>query len=236
MTDPRPVLLLGSAPSAVVCQEWSKDEFSAIVAINNAWRIRSDWDFNIFPDDFPQERRPDTLQQGQSLVTSDIYVPSNNRFGGVFYAGGTMVFSAGYWVLDALKPAGVVVVGCDMVYPASGKTHFYGTGTADPLRKDPSLRSLEAKSARLMYKAAQQGCVLLRAPQNESRLGFPVWNGALPAAPPQADHEHAARAEALEKQAGYFVPSGRYWDQIERFSNDDIDAIDTQWRATYPAP
>ena len=234
MTDPRPVLLLGSAPSAVVCQEWSKDEFSAIVAINNAWRIRPDWDYNIFPDDFPEDRHPDAVQEGQSIVTSEAYVPANNQFSGIVYAGGTMVFSAGYWVLAALRPAAIVVVGCDMVYPKSGKTHFYGTGTADPLRQDPSLRNLEAKSARLMYHAASQGCLCFRAPEGESRLVFPLWTGAITTAAPQPDHAQAEAAQALEAEAGYVVPSGRYWDVQAQFSLPKIDAIDTHWQATYP--
>ena len=42
------VLILGSAPNAILAGNWSMDPFSAIVAINNAWKIRSDWTHNIF--------------------------------------------------------------------------------------------------------------------------------------------------------------------------------------------
>jgi len=69
-----------------------------------------------------------------------------------------MAFTAGYWALHALRPEVMGFIGCDMVYPKTGATHFYGTGTADPLRDDVTLQDLGAKSARLMVMAAAQGC------------------------------------------------------------------------------
>jgi hypothetical protein len=50
-----------------------------------------------------------------------------------------MAFTTGYWALHALKPSVLAFVGCDMVYAASGNTHFYGSGEPDPLRDDLSL-------------------------------------------------------------------------------------------------
>ena len=68
--------------------------------------------------------------------------------------------------------------GCDMVYAATGKTHFYGTGTADPLRPDVTLQSLEGKAARLQLLAAEQGCAcvnLFVAGQPAGLFRGPRW-------------------------------------------------------------
>ena len=130
------VLILGSAPSAVEGKHWPKACFSSIVAINNAWRIRRDWDYLIVPDDFPKAHLPEHCDPEQKIVLSSDYVPANNAYGGVVYAGGTMAFSVGYWALATLRPRVLAFWGCDMVYPRQGPTHFYGAGTADPLRKD----------------------------------------------------------------------------------------------------
>ncbi len=75
-----------------------------------------------------------------------------------------------------------------MHYPATGPTHFYGQGTPDPLRRDITLRSLEAKSARLMVLAARQGCAMVNLSTGPSRLVFPRANrdGGGPPAPPAA--------------------------------------------------
>ncbi|SDI53464.1 hypothetical protein [Aliiruegeria lutimaris] len=231
------VLIMGSGPGALVTRDWAAHPFDAVVAINNAWQIRPDWTHHIHPEDFPPERGPETRRPGQETVLYREYVPSNNRFGGVFYAGGTMAFTAGYWALDCLRPRVLAFVGCDMVYPATGKTHFYGSGTADPLRADPTLRSLEAKAARLWFKAAGQGCACVNLSQDESRLVFPrttlseLGQVDLPAFPEAAP----ATAERLEREADYNVPSGRYWEQAERFDPDRIDAIDGAWRDAYDA-
>ncbi len=233
MNKTKPVLVLGSAPNVVACQNIPKSHFSSIVAINNAWQVREDWDYHIAPDDFPSDRMPKNLRDGQTLIRSDAYVPANNAYGGVIYAGGTMAFSAGYWVLYALRPSAIVFWGCDMVYPARGKGHFYGTGTADPLRKDVTLRSLEAKSARLMQHAAMQGCACLRAPGGESRLVFPsvdvhrlTSRTILPALPNPAAFQRALQQEA---ELGYFVRSGRYWEGDVQYSEEALDAVDQMW-------
>ncbi len=62
---------------------------------------------------------------------------------------------------------------CDMIYP-EGRTHFYGQGSADPLRDDISLRKLEAKSARLFCWGLERGKFLVNCSNlKESRLVFP---------------------------------------------------------------
>ena len=60
--------------------------------------------------------------------------------------------------------------GCDMIYPEHGKTHFYGRGSADPLRDDVSLQSLEAKATRLLIHAAKQGCSMVNLSKGKTRL------------------------------------------------------------------
>lgn len=231
------VLILGSAPNAAVARDWPHEFFDAIVVINNAWRIRDDWTHLIHPEDFPAERQPLTLSRGQKIVTYRDYVPAQNRYGGFVYAGGTMAFTAGYWALAALKPKQICYFGCDMVYPKSGNTHFYGTGTADPLRNDPTLSNLLAKACRLEYFASDQGCTLLNLSPHRSVL--PYAHASLDMldtvrfTPRFADHRNTDRALWLEATAGYFVQSGRYWEAEDRFSPRVIAEIDHHWCAAY---
>ncbi len=231
---PEYVLILGSGPGAVTARDWAAHPFGAIVAINNAWAVRPDWTYHIHPEDFPAERGPDRLAQTQAEVTWRDYVPAMNAHGSVVHVGGTMAFTAGYWALEALRPRVLAFLGCDMVYPASGPTHFYGTGTADPLRPDPTLRSLEAKAARLMLRAARRGAACVNLSGGESRLVFPRSGlaGLAACAPPSPlPEQEIAHAEELERAAGYFVEDGRYWHQQEAFDLDRIDEIDAAWRA-----
>ena len=150
------ILVLGSGPNALEAREWVQGNFNKIVAINNAWAIRNDWDDLIHPYDFPAERLPNTIKGSQRFITQQEFVPVQNNYGGFLYAGGTMAFTAGYWALGHYKPSHIAFLGCDMHYPANEKTHFYGKGAPDPLRKDISLRSLEAKANRLYVHATQQ--------------------------------------------------------------------------------
>lgn len=224
------ILILGSGPSVVAARDWPRAPFDRIVAINNAWQVRNDWDDLIHPSDFPAARMPPLLAASQRIVTADDYVPVQNDFGGFVYAGGTMAFTAGYWALGALKPTVMAFLGCDMVYPASGSTHFYGAGTADPLRRDVTLRSLVAKSARLQIMAAKAGCVCVNLSHDDSRLVFPrATPQALPTAPFPFDTARVAAAEAEEARLGYYVPSGKYWKEEDRFDPVAIDALDAMW-------
>lgn len=235
-TPPRIVLILGSAPDAVQCRVWPKTDGLQIVAINNAWRLRSDWDFFIAPDDFPTDRLPASWAQHQKVITSHDYVPANNDFGGVFYAGGTMAFTAGYWALAALKPQVMAFLGCDMVYSNAGKTHFYGNGRPDPLRRDPSLRNLEAKSARLLVHAQHLGCACVRLSSGASRLVFPsVRFEDLPdraLAGTAALNPLFDQAKEREARLQYFSPSGLYWENTVPYDIKEIDALDQLWLAT----
>jgi hypothetical protein len=224
------VLMLGSAPMVAEAADWPRVGFDRVVAINNAWRVRPDWDFAIYPWDFPKERHPPAGPQ-QTPVTEADFVPAQNAFGGFVYAGATMAFTAGYWALHALQPAVIAAFGCDMHYAAAGKTHFYGTGAPDPLRKDITLRSLEAKSARLMVLAAMQGCAMVNLSTGPSRLVFPRVTQAMAAKarPLGFCAESAAQALRREAELGYLVPSGRYWEDADRFDPAELDRLDALW-------
>ena len=224
------LLMLGSAPMALAARDWPRAPFDRILVLNNAHLIRPDWDDMIHPWDFPEHRRP-TPGPGQRLITQDHFVPAQNAYGGFVYAGGTMAFTAAYWALDALRPACIAAFGCDMHYPAAGPTHFYGQGTPDPLRADITLRSLEAKSARLMILAAMQGCAMVNLSTGPSRLIFP--RATATALPPPAPFDQALAHEALQREhdLDYLVPSGRYWEQADRFDPAQIDALDALWLA-----
>jgi len=225
----RVVLILGSGPNAVDCIGWNRTAFSTLVAINNAWRVRPDWDVLIHPEDFPAHRSPPSIGPAQRVVGAADYVPAQNRLGGFVYAGGTMAFTAGYWALDALKPDVLAFLGCDMVYAPAGNTHFYGTGTADPLRADITLQNLEAKSARLMLMAARSGCACVNLSEAaESRLVFPrARPGQTPG--PLPLRSGAERAAAREAELGYLAPSGRYWEDFDRFDPAELAALDALW-------
>lgn len=231
------VLILGSGPNVVASREWPRECFDRIVAINNAWAVRPDWDDLIHPDDFPVGRMPTDLEPLQQIIRAAEYVPLQNTFGGFVYAGGTMAFTASYWALAALKPKVIAVMGCDMVYDDTQKTHFYGNGTADPLRDDVTLRSLEAKSARLMALAARQGCAMVNLSKDPSRLVFPRARPEtlFDLKPCACEDSVVTEAVNQETELGYYVASGKYWKEEARFDVNAIDALDALWLKAVPA-
>ena len=242
---PRIVLILGSGPDVLRARAFRRGVFTSIVAINNAWAVRDDWDYLIHPDDFPADRRPPSHDpKRQTIITSDNYVPVQNRFGGFVYAGATMAFTAGYWALGELQPDILAFLGCDMNYDAkSAKTHFYGKGTADPLRNDVTLQSLEAKSARLMLLAAMENCRCVNlSEQTASRQVFPQigvrelsnqtpreHSSALKSDLDYYDFQAISAAKQREGKLGYFVPSGRYWQEAKKFDAAALRGIDDMW-------
>lgn len=229
------VLILGSGPNSIAARRFAPDIFDARVAINNAWRVRPDWTHLIYPEDFPKDRQPQGCAPDQTFVTAQDYVPAQNALGGFVYAGGTMAFTAGYWALHALRPRVLAFVGCDMVYAPSGNTHFYGTGTADPLRDDITLQDLSAKSARLEITAARLGCQCVNLSRDESRLTFPraSVNGlaTLATIPVKAPAE--TEADRREAELGYMVESGRYWQESQGIIAQDLSEIDALWTKAY---
>lgn len=225
------VTILGSGPNVIRSQDWDKPALGHVLAINNAWRVRPDWDALIHPEDFPTDRRPDNIGAGQTVVTATDYIPANNAYGGVVYAGGTMAFTAAYWAMWRHRPRVLAVMGCDMVYPVAVNTHFYGTGTADPLRPDMTLQSLEAKSARILLLAARQGCAVVNLSTDQSRLFFPRAKvDRLALVQPVCVDEGAVRAVLQAEQTlGARVPSGRYWAEGQGIDPAALARIDAMW-------
>lgn len=229
--------MLGSGPNVVQVADWPRAPFDRIVAINNAWAVRDDWDDLVYPEDFDRARLPAQTTPAQRLIEADAFVPAQNHYGGFVLSGGTMAFTAAYWALRDLSPRVLAFLGCDMVYPSDKPTHFYGTGTPDPLRDDLSLRDLEAKSARLAMIAAAQGCACVNLSQSdESRLVFPrstvqevVKAQTMRRFDTPAYDALRRREEALD----YGTPTGRYWEEADRFDTDVLAALDHDWRRLF---
>ena len=241
---PKIVLIVGSAPDATRISSWDLSHFASCVVINNAWRLTRHWDYLIFPEDFPVSNFPSyPIQVEKQLITACEFVPEQNKFGGFIYAGGTMAFTAGYWALGSLKPDVIAYLGCDMVYTQEeGKSsHFYGNGSADPLRQDITLQSLEAKSVRLMIHAQLQNCAIVNLSKlPHSRLLFPRASTSqiiskafikevLEKHINEIDPEKIKIAFQAEKKLSYMVSSGRYWESIDEFDKDKLKQIDSYW-------
>ena len=241
------VLILGSAPDAVRVRDFDLGQFSSIVALNNAWRLREDWTHIVYPEDFAEDRRP-TNVAGKNVVEYDQFVPANNQFGGIVYAGGTMAFTGAYWALAALKPDLLAILGCDMVYDGDPKaSHFYGEGEPDPLRDDPTLQSLEAKSERLRWMAFGRNCCCVNlSDKPKSRLTLDRLDAAQLKSPLEevrnaglmklnaiADSMAANQAMTEEKKANCFVESGDYWNSPVKIDPLQLAKIDTLWMQVF---
>ena len=227
------VLIIGSGPNAVKAAEL-ETAFDAIVVINNAWRVRPDWSHLIYPYDFPKERWPQEITCSQTVITEKEFVPIQNQYGGFIYAGATMAFTAGYWVLGALRPSHISFIGCDMHYPKTGKTHFYGKGTADPLRDDISLMSLKAKSNRFLSLAYEQDCLVGNLSDGPSKLTFPRLSSAsLWPDIPCRRADLISQALKQEQDLGYFDRSGRYWENLDKYDCKEIKKIDNIWEQAF---
>lgn len=232
------VLILGSGPNVRVSQAWSRSWFDSIVVMNNAWRVRPDWDALVYPEDFPSDRMPMSIDDGKQLVDAGEFVPAQNAYGGFVFAGATMAYTTAYWALAALRPKVIAFMGCDMVYPKQGDTHFYGTGAADPLRDDVTLRDLGAKSARLAVLAGMQGCACVNLSDDPSALLFEratAENLRGGVAPRAFRADAVARLRAQETALGYDTPTGRYDITGGSFDIAALDRLDAAWRALFDA-
>ena len=179
---------------------------------------------------------PPKMDAAQILIGATDFVPAQNKFGGFVHAGATMAFTTAYWALASLRPKVMAFMGCDMVYPTAAPTHFYGTGSADPLRDDITLADLGAKSARLALIAAQHDCVCVNLSKDPSALLFPrAEPDALRKRVASLDLDRA-RYKALRDQEdalGYETPTGRYaqfQDTVDRIAMADLDL---RWRALF---
>jgi len=170
------VVIVGSAPSAPRLDEQLGHD-TIVVALNNAHRAVSRVDFCLYSDDLPAADKPARCAViGRS---SPHYGPAQRRFGGVLHGGGTMAFNAAYWVLANFPFAQLSFFACDMVYEGE-RSHFYGKGQPDPLRRDVTLQNLEAKSLRLFWMGLEQQVLVLNASaEARSRLRMPRLGSGL---------------------------------------------------------
>ena len=225
------ILIIGSAPDALEAKSFNREKFQGLVAINNAWNVRNDWDYCIYPDDFPENRRPNE-NRDRKLIGSEQYVPIQNKFGGFVYSGGTMAFTAGYWALGHFNPKAIAYIGCDMIYDGED-THFYGRGAPDPLREDPTLKNLKAKSARLEAIAASQNCSIFNL-SKKPRSNLVFRRNSLEKIPDDytprdVNCDLLKVALQQEKRLGYYVEDGKYWKHLAKFDQEKIDALDKIW-------
>ena len=145
-----------------------------------------------------------------------------------------MAFTAGYWALYKFKPRVIYYKGCDMVYRGK-KTHFYGKGTADPLRKDKTLKNLLAKSARLEAIALLNNCKIFNLSNlSGSNLTFKKIN--INNLENQTNIEYKKFNEnkidlalRMEKETGYYIQNGKYWKRMNEFDEKKIKEIDDLW-------
>jgi hypothetical protein len=245
--QPTLALIIGSAPDALVAQNYDLSAFSHRVAINNSWQITPDWDYLVYPEDLLPERLPPSpLKDHQELIDAAKFVPEQNKLGGFVYAGGTMAFTAAYWTLGALRPDLIAFLGCDMIYTATNgeSNHFYGHGTSDPLRADITLQSLEAKSLRFLSMANSLNCAVVNLSKlPQSRLVFPraeleemskpeVCKVLLDRQKNKLNMSRIEFALSAEKDLGYMVPSGRYWEHLEGLDESKLRQIDDLWLQT----
>ena len=77
------VLIVGSAPDAARIQSIDCSTITYKVAINNAWRLRKDWDYVIYPEDFPKEKQPTSFDKDK-LISAKQYVPKQNSLVDLF--------------------------------------------------------------------------------------------------------------------------------------------------------
>ncbi len=242
--QPRTALIIGSAPDAVLAKDWNLSTFTYRVAINNSWQITPEWNFLVYPEDLLPERLPaPPLRAKQKLIDAAHFVPEQNKLGGFVYAGGTMAFTSAYWTLSALQPDLIAFLGCDMIYGASEgeSNHFYGHGTSDPLRADITLQSLEAKSVRFMAMAHSLNCAVVNLSElPQSRLLFPracltdlskpeTSRALLDRQSRLLNAASIKKAFDAEKDLGYLVASGRYWEHLEGLDAVKLSQIDSLW-------
>ena len=234
-------LIVGSAPDAERLSS-ARIPVKTLIAVNNAWRIRPDFLYSVYPSDFPVKRRaPSSIRH----ISNPEYMRSIDDAGGITLCGATMAIATGYWAIDFLRPTVLGFAACNMVYQ-SGRTHFYGNGSADPLREDVTLRSLEAKVCRLFLFALSRGTLCVNTmPVEGSRLILPtLLLDELPTSRLNLWRLHRkvmrspsckellnfyVEQRAYEQRAPFSVLAHEYW--IGKTDEDIafIDAVDAKW-------
>jgi hypothetical protein len=215
----------------------SRRETDVLIALNNAWRVRDDFDVVLFANDFPSRQLP-RRYVGELLSTANIEPAVAKAFGPLMFRGSTMAFNGIYYALS-LAPAAVFAIGCDMDYRVvQGRTHFYGIGGVDPLRYNISLRSLQAKSSRALCLAAQSHVPLVRVCDEIAghlalpSVSFADFESGCDAPPVSLFADQCARALEAEKNAPFDATIKKYW----KYNDDEaarryVDTVDSLWQA-----
>lgn len=171
-----------------------------------------------------------------------------NACGGLLYCGASMSFAAGYWAIQNLPFSQISFFASDMIYSGE-KTHFYGKGQPDPLRRHISLQDLTASTLRLLYFGLCNGCLIVNASaEPETRLAFPrVLDGrtmsinimALVAdeltSVLETMHGPAAAALALEASSPFDPLSADYIPLMrDELAWSHIASVNAYWRQLEP--
>lgn len=170
-------LIVGSAPDASVITDAHVPKSIALIAVNNAWRLRSDFLIHISPNDFPDANKPPPDYK-LHRVQNGGYIAGLRRAGGVLFCGATMSFCSGYYALSARPERIIGFLGCNMVYEGTN-THFYGKGEPDPIKVQAatyaSIKDLKAKAARLfLYGLLQDTLILNLLPHPNGQMSIPT--------------------------------------------------------------
>lgn len=166
--------IVGSGRTARLVNDYfSKDREAIVWALNNAWTAVNDYDKIFYSDDFPAQRKPPAHVLSRMGLSGPIYYPKIQYFNGILLCGATIALAAGYTAISMMPFSQISFFACDMNY-GEGQTHFYGVGSPDPLRRDPSLQNIRAKFLRLFYFGLKQRCLIINAsPELETLLSLP---------------------------------------------------------------
>jgi hypothetical protein len=180
MVDERHSLLIGSGPGIDAWwpahRRYFLDNSYRIHPINNAVSVvgadttvwYKSWDYTGFiPDEIP----PTFPDPSEQWLMRPLWHPPPPGLSG--YVPCVMFHAALYHMLnEAIRDAvsaSVVVIGCDLIYDGK-QTHFYGTGTPDPLRFGGAWLDTELARLTAVYPSAYS--TLRNASTTESRLPF----------------------------------------------------------------
>ncbi len=125
--DSKSAIIVGSSPLASQLANCNLECFYKI-AVNHAWHIRDDFDYLVYPDDFPDREKPQKEDCFSGIQISNIdYMKAIDKAGGIIFAGATMAFATGYWAVSNINSRLIGYYASDMVYDQKdGQTHFYG--------------------------------------------------------------------------------------------------------------
>jgi hypothetical protein len=174
------VLVLGSGTDAL--EWWASHRLQIarstwhVVAINNAWRVvgpseTGTWarstDFPYVAKIQPAPAELEVLRKKElvDFVTVPEWYDTGRRTG-------TMLLNVLFHLLNTSKRLRRVAVACSDFYYPDGRSHFYGSGTKDPLRYGEEWLDRVLALANDKYTARGIGLTNVGSPSIPSRLPF----------------------------------------------------------------